>query len=231
MQQAGLPHGSHVSLSCASAIHFCISQRGMASRVMTVDLFLALMVFAFVMSVTPGPNNVMLLASGVNHGFQRSIPHMLGITFGFSFMIVVVGLGLGQMFERFPITYEILRYAGGAYMLWLAWRIANSGPVGEGKTSGSPLTFLQAALFQWVNPKAWVITISAIATYTPGDGSLWPVILVALVCGVVNFPTIGLWTMFGTLLRSMLTQPTFLRVFNISMAVLLVLSLAPLVWD
>lgn len=203
----------------------------MASRVMTVDLFLALMVFAFVMSVTPGPNNVMLLASGVNHGFQRSIPHMLGITFGFSFMIVVVGLGLGQMFERFPITYEILRYAGGAYMLWLAWRIANSGPVGEGKTSRSPLTFLQAALFQWVNPKAWVITISAIATYTPGDGSLWPVILVALVCGVVNFPTIGLWTMFGTLLRSMLTQPTFLRVFNISMAVLLVLSLAPLVWD
>ena len=104
-------------------------------------------------------------------------------------------------------------------------------PVGEGKTSGSPLTFLQAALFQWVNPKAWVITISAIATYTPGDGSLWPVLIVALVCGVVNFPTIGLWTMFGTLLRSMLTQPTFLRVFNISMAVLLVLSLAPLVWD
>ena len=110
-------------------------------------------------------------------------------------------------------------------MLWLAWRIASWGPVGEGKTSGSPLTFLQAALFQWVNPKAWVITISAIATYTPGDGSLWPVILVALVCGVVNFPTIGLWTMFGTLLRSMLTQPTFLRVFNISMAVLLVLRL------
>ena len=158
---------------------------------MTVDLFLALVVFAFVMSVTPGPNNVMLLASGVNYGFQRSIPHMLGITFGFSFMIVVVGLGLGQVFERYPITYEILRYAGGAYMLWLAWKIANSGPVGEGKTSGSPLTFLQAALFQWVNPKAWVITISAIATYTPGDGSLWPVLIVALVCGVVNFPTIG----------------------------------------
>ncbi len=90
-------------------------------------------------------------------------------------MILVVGLGLGQVFERYPVTYEILRYAGGAYMLWLAWKIANSGPVGEGKTSGSPLTFLQAALFQWVNPKAWVITISAIATYTPGDGSLWPV--------------------------------------------------------
>ena len=188
------------------------------------------MVFAFVMSVTPGPNNVMLLASGVNYGFRRSIPHMLGITIGFSFMIVVVGLGLGQVFERFPVTYEILRYGGGAYMLWLAWKIANSGPVGEGDTSGTPLTFLQAALFQWVNPKAWVITISAIATYTPGNGSLWPVLIVALVCGVVNFPTISIWTMFGTLLRNLLTQPTFLRIFNISMAVLLVLSLAPLVW-
>ena len=197
---------------------------------MTIDLFIALVIFAFVMSVTPGPNNVMLLASGVNYGFRRSLPHMLGITIGFSFMIVVVGLGLGQVFERFPITYEIMRYGGGAYMLWLAWKIANSGPVGEGKTSGSPLTFLQAALFQWVNPKAWVITISAIATYTPGNGSLWPVFIVALVCGVVNFPTIGMWAMFGTLLRNLLTQPTFLRVFNISMAVLLVLSLAPLVW-
>ena len=108
---------------------------------MTVDLFLALLLFAFVMSVTPGPNNVMLLASGVNYGFRRSLPHMLGITIGFSFMIVVVGLGLGQVFERFPVTYEIMRYGGGAYMLWLAWRIANSGPVGEGKTSGSPMTF------------------------------------------------------------------------------------------
>jgi threonine/homoserine/homoserine lactone efflux protein len=155
---------------------------------------------------------------------------MLGITIGFSFMIAVVGLGLGQVFERFPVSYEVMRYGGGAYMLWLAWKIANSGPVGEGQASGSPLTFLQAALFQWVNPKAWVITVSAISTYTPGSGSLWPVLIVALVCGVVNFPTIGIWTMFGTLLRNLLRQATFLRIFNISMAVLLVLSLAPLVW-
>lgn len=123
---------------------------------MTIDLFLALVVFAFVMSVTPGPNNVMLLAPGLNYGFRRSIPHMLGIILGFSFMVVVMRLGLGQVFERFPVTYEIMRYGGGAYMLWLAWKIANSGPVGEGKTSGSPMTILQAALFQWVNPKAYI---------------------------------------------------------------------------
>ena len=202
----------------------------MYCQVMTADLFLALVVFAFVMSVTPGPNNVMLLASGVNYGFRRSIPHMIGISLGFMLWSLSWALVSGRCSSVFPVTYEIMRYGGGAYMLWLAWRIANSGPVGEGKTSGSPMTLLQAALFQWVNPKAWVITISAIATYTPGNGSLWPVLLVALVCGVVNFPTIGMWAMFGTLLRNLLTQPTFLRIFNISMAVLLVLSLAPLVW-
>ncbi|MGB9141551.1 MAG: LysE family translocator [Aestuariivirga sp.] len=197
---------------------------------MTVDLFLALMVFAFVMSVTPGPNNLMLLASGVNYGFRRSIPHMIGISLGFMFMIIVMGFGLGQIFERYPVTYDIMRYGGGAYMLWLAWKIANSGPIGEGKTSGSPMTLMQAALFQWVNPKAWAITISAIATYTHGNSSIWPVLIIALVCGVVNFPTIGVWAMFGVLLRNLLMQPKFLRIFNVSMAVLLVLSLAPLVW-
>ena len=197
---------------------------------MTLDLFLALMVFAFVMSVTPGPNNLMLLASGVNYGFRRSIPHMLGISVGFMFMLVVMGIGLGRVFEIYPASYDIMRYGGGAYMLWLAWRIATSGPVGEGKTSGSPMTLLQAALFQWVNPKAWAISVGAIATYTPGNGSLWPVLIVALVCGVVNLPTIGIWAMFGTLMRNLLTQAAFLRIFNISMALLLVLSLAPLVW-
>lgn len=188
------------------------------------------MVFAFVMSVTPGPNNLMLLASGVNYGFRRSIPHMIGISLGFMFMIIVMGFGLGQIFERYPVTYDIMRYGGGAYMLWLAWKIANSGPIGEGKTSGSPMTLMQAALFQWVNPKAWAITISAIATYTHGNSSIWPVLIIALVCGVVNFPTIGVWAMFGVLLRNLLMQPKFLRIFNVSMAVLLVLSLAPLVW-
>ena len=196
---------------------------------MTVDLFLALLLFAFVMFVTPGPNNLMLLASGVNYGFRRSLPHMLGSSSGMAAMVIVTGFGLGQVFERFPVSHDIIRYGGGAYMLWLAWRIATSGPIGEGKTTGAPMTLLEAVLFQWLNPKAWVIAIGAIATYTPGNGNPWPVLLVGLVCGMVNFPSIGLWTMFGTLLRNLLTQPAFLRIFNVSMAVLLVLSLAPLV--
>ncbi len=197
---------------------------------MTLDLFLALVVFAFVTSVTPGPNNLMLLASGVNYGFRRSIPHMLGIGIGFTFMVIVVGLGLAQVFVAYPVLYQVLRYAGGLYMLWLAWKIANSGPVGEGKAGAKPMTFVQAALFQWVNPKAWVMVVSAIFTYTPDTGSLWPILMVAGTFGAIILPTVSVWTLFGTALRLLLENPKTLRAINISMAVLLVASMAPLLW-
>ena len=197
---------------------------------MTLDLFLALAVFAFVTSVTPGPNNLMLLASGVNYGFQRSIPHMLGIAGGFTFMVAVVGLGLAQAFVAYPALYQILRYGGCLYVLLLSWKITNSGPVGEGKAGAKPMTFAQAALFQWVNPKAWVMAISAISTYTPGAGSLWPVLMVAGTFGAINLPTVSIWTLFGTGLRLLLENPKILRAINIVMAVLLVASMAPLLW-
>ena len=197
---------------------------------MTLDLFFALVVFAIVTSVTPGPNNLMLLASGVNYGFRRSIPHMLGIAGGFTFMVVVLGLGLAQVFVANPLLYQVLRYAGGLYMLWLAWKIANSRPVGEGKTGAKPMTFLRAALFQWVNPKAWVMVISAITTYTPDTGKLGSILMVAGVFGAINLPTVSIWTLFGTALRLLLENPKTLRAINISMAVLLVASMAPLLW-
>jgi len=197
---------------------------------MTTDLFLALVTFAFVSSITPGPNNLMLLASGVNFGFKRTIPHMLGIGIGFTIMIVVVGFGLGAAFETYPVIYTALRVVGGLYMLWLAWKIATSGPVGEGRSSGTPLTFLQAALFQWVNPKAWVMGVTAIATYTLTANYFWSVLVVALVFGAVNLPCVSSWALFGTALKHVLNNPRILRAFNISMAVLLVLSLAPLLY-
>ena len=197
---------------------------------MSVDLFLALAAFAFVTSVTPGPNNLMLLASGVNFGFRRSIPHMLGIGSGFVLMVVLVGLGLGKLFEAYPPIYAGLRYVGGAYMLWLAWKIANSGPVGEGKDAGVPLTFVQAALFQWVNPKAWVMAVTAIATYTMPNNYIWSVLLVGLVFGAINVPSISSWTLFGTALKRVLNEPRYLRIFNVTMALLLVASLAPLIY-
>ena len=196
---------------------------------MTIDLLIALVGFAFVTSATPGPNNVMLLASGVNFGFRRTIPHMLGVGLGFTFMIIVIGLGLSQVFAAYPVMHDVLRYGGGAYMLWLAWKIANSGPIKDGEIRGTPLTFLQAALFQWVNPKAWVMGITAIATYTVTSSYIASVFAVGLVFGLVNIPSVSAWVLFGAAMRNFLKDPRHLRVFNVTMALLLVVSMAPLV--
>jgi threonine/homoserine/homoserine lactone efflux protein len=195
---------------------------------MTVDLYLALMLFAFVTSATPGPNNLMLLTSGVNFGFRRSIPHMFGIGIGFCFMVAVIGLGLGQMFERYPQVYSVLKYAGGLYMVYLAWKFASTRAIGEGKSTGHPMTFAQAVAFQWVNPKAWVMAITATTTYALPQGAWWPPILVAATFGLVNIPSVSMWAGFGTALRSVLGNPAVLRIFNITMALLLLVSLWPM---
>ena len=197
---------------------------------MGTDLFLALLGFAFVTSVTPGPNNLMLLASGVNFGFRRTVPHMLGINAGFPVMIVLVGLGLGQIFEIYPVLYTVLRVCGGAYMLWLAYKIAMSGPTGDGPSSGTPMNFMQAALFQWVNPKGWIIAITAIAAYTSPAAFGWTVLSVALAFAIVGGPSSVTWTLFGSGLRRFLNAPRYHRIFNVTMALLLAASLAPLVY-
>jgi threonine/homoserine/homoserine lactone efflux protein len=150
----------------------------MSAAAMTADLLLAFIAFAFVTSVTPGPNNMMLLASGVNFGLRRSLPHMFGISLGFMLLVASVGLGLGQVFEQVPMLYNVLRYAGAAYLLYLAWKIANAGaPDSQGDASAKPFSFLQAAAFQWVNPKAWIMAIGAITTYTPQDNFVVNVLL------------------------------------------------------
>jgi len=197
---------------------------------MSIDLLLALMAFAFVTSVTPGPNNLMLLASGVNFGFRRTVPHMLGINVGFPVMIALVGLGLGRIFEIYPMIYTVLRVCGGAYMLWLAYRIAMSGPAGNGTSSATPMNFMQAALFQWVNPKAWITAVTAIAAYTSPVVFGWTVLSVALAFAIVGGPSSVTWTLFGSGLRRFLDDPRYHRIFNVTMALLLVASLAPLLY-
>ncbi|GGJ91183.1 LysE family translocator [Pseudomonas matsuisoli] len=197
---------------------------------MSLELLFAFVAFAFVTSITPGPNNLMLLASGVNFGVRRSMPHMAGVCIGFTVMVAVVGLGLSQVFERMPVLHLVLRYVGAAYLLYLAWKIAYAtSPAGDGQGGTRPLTFLQAAGFQWVNPKAWVMAIGAIATYTPQGNFTLNVMLIALVFGLVNAPSIGLWTITGSLLRHWLEHPRARRTFNIGMALLLVASLYPIV--
>ncbi|TBU87013.1 LysE family translocator [Phytopseudomonas dryadis] len=199
---------------------------------MTLELLIAFVAFAFVTSVTPGPNNMMLLASGVNFGLRRSVPHMLGISLGFMVLVMAVGFGLGQLFEQWPALYTLLRYLGAAYLLYLAWKIANAGaPDSRGGERGKPFGFLQAAAFQWVNPKAWVMAIGAITTYTPQENFLVNVLLIAALFALVNCPSVGLWTVAGTLLRNWLRHPRVLRAFNIGMALLLVASLYPIFAD
>lgn len=194
---------------------------------MTHDLLLALTGFAFVSSVTPGPNNLMLMASGANFGFGRTIPHMLGVGLGFTFMVFVVGIGLIQVFEMVPGSQAVLRVVSVAYLLYLAWKIANAAPPEAGGVTGRPMTFLQAALFQWANPKAWAMALTAITLYAPSR-DLGAVLVVAAVFGAINLPSVGCWTLMGRAIRRWLTSHGRLRIFNRTMAVLLVASLWPM---
>jgi len=193
---------------------------------MTYDLFIALTVFAFVTSATPGPNNMMLLASGANFGFLRTIPHMFGISLGFGLMIFLIGIGLMQVFESYPASRALLSLVSVVYMLWLAWKIAHSAAPEGSAAGGTPMTFWQAAAFQWVNPKAWSMGLTAITLYA-ADRSVWSVALVALAFVLVNFPSVTIWVVLGREMRRFLTSPARLRAFNWSMAGLLVLSLYP----
>jgi threonine/homoserine/homoserine lactone efflux protein len=194
---------------------------------MSYDLLYGLVLFAFVSSITPGPNNLMLMASGANFGFGRTIPHMLGVGIGFTLMIVLVGAGLMQIFDLYPVAHTLLKVVSVASLLWLAWKIGTAAPPeNTGEAAGTPITFLQAALFQWVNPKAWTMALTAISVYSP-DRSLLSVVLVSLVFGIVNLPSVSVWTLMGEQMARILTSPARLRLFNWLMAALLVASLVP----
>lgn len=192
---------------------------------MSADLLLGFAAFALVTSITPGPNNLMLMASGANYGFRRSIPHMLGVGVGFMVMVGLVGFGLAQIFEAVPRLYTLLKVLSVAYLAWLAWKIARAARPQEG-TTGRPMTFLQAAAFQWVNPKAWTMAVTAMTIYLP-ERSPANILLIALIFGAVNLPSISCWTLMGQQMRRWLTNGTRLRAFNWSMAALLLLSLYP----
>ena len=188
--------------------------------------------FALSMSGTPGPNNVMVASSGATFGFTRTLPHMLGISIGFPIMLVAVALGAGQLLQAVPALHTALKWLGSAYLLWLAWHIATASPAPPDANAASrPLTMLQAGLFQWVNPKAWIIALGAVATYTTAEGVLGQSLLLALIFVVVTLPAVAFWTMTGVGAARLLRTERSLRVFNLVMAALLVLSLLPLLRD
>lgn len=192
---------------------------------MDTNLLIALAGFAVATSVTPGPNNMMLLASGVNFGFARTLPHMAGISLGHAVMVFAVGIGLAGVLHAQPAAMLALKVAATGYMLWLAWKIARAAPP-QGRAAGKPFSFGQAAAFQWVNPKAWAMAVTATAVYPPLPG--WQgMAMVAAVFALVNFPSVAVWAAAGQGLRGWLDAPGRLRAFNATMAVLLVASLWP----
>lgn len=197
---------------------------------MTIELLAALAVFAFVSSITPGPNNLMLMTSGINFGVNRTIPHMLGVSLGFTLMIALIGLGVMQVIEAVPGSVLFITIASGLYLLYMAWKIATTDTApAEAGSASKPFTFLQAALFQWVNPKAWTMALTAISAYAPKSQGWLGVVIVAAVFGIINLPSTGAWAVMGAKMRRFLGDPVRLRAFNIIAALLLVASLYPTV--
>jgi threonine/homoserine/homoserine lactone efflux protein len=195
---------------------------------MSHELLIAFIVFATVMFITPGPNNIMVLSSGLTYGFRRTVPHIAGITIGFAFMIAAVGLGFGTVFIAYPVLQSILKYAGAAYLVYLAAAIAMSGPPKPDEADArGPMTFWGAAMFQWVNVKGWVVVIGTITAYAAIAHFPWNIAIqtvLALALGVVST---SIWTLFGSALRPVLTSERAVRAFNVVMAILLLASLYP----
>ncbi len=195
-----------------------------------MELYLAVLVFAATASITPGPNNIMIMASGVNFGIKKSPPHLLGICLGFPIMVIAIGLGFGLVFQAYPLLHELIKVIGVIYLLYLAWLIASSKPSVINADVSKPLRFQQAVLFQWVNPKAWVMATGAISAYTSsGDAMLGQILFIAFAFSVTAGISVGTWLIFGVGLKRYLDDPLHYRAFNIAMAILLVSSMSPVI--
>jgi threonine/homoserine/homoserine lactone efflux protein len=197
--------------------------------ILTASALPAGILFALVTSITPGPNNTMLLASGVNFGFRRTLPHILGISAGVALLMLSVGFGLGEAFRRFEVLYTVLEVLSVAYLLYLAWKIGTSGEVQVKKGERRPMRFYEAIAFQWVNPKAWMMVLTAGTTIHLSADFGINALLMALIFNVIGLPCICLWAAFGTAMRRALSNPVWLRTFNIAMALMLVATLYPIV--
>jgi threonine/homoserine/homoserine lactone efflux protein len=196
---------------------------------MTIDYLISLFVFCLVMSVTPGPNNIMLMASGMNFGVRRTLPHMAGIQVGWPVMLLLVGMGLGQVFTLYPLLLTLLKVVSAVYMLWLAWNIAHAlSPATDSPVAAQPMTFMQAALFQWVNGKAWMMALATISAFTiPGQTRI-SVVAVVVAYFLTGFVSTASWVGFGAALRAMMADERFRRWINWGLAAALVLSLWPM---
>jgi threonine/homoserine/homoserine lactone efflux protein len=200
--------------------------------IITIEFAISVFLFALASAITPGPNNVMLMSSGVNFGIRRSLPLVCGVMFGFPAMFVAIGLGLGTVFQRYPLVHDAISVIGVLYLLFLAWKIARSGKPELRNTEAKPLSFVQAALFQWVNPKAWIMATGAIAAFTTaGDDIYRQVLVIAVIFMTASVPSAWTWLLFGVGLQKLLADDVWRQRFNLLMALLLVASMVPVVLD
>jgi len=193
-----------------------------------LEYYCSLFIFTFVAGITPGPNNMMLMTSGLNHGIRKSLPHYLGVCIGFPVMVAAIGFGMGAVFSKYPSIYLYLKISGITYLFYLAWKIANTGNPKTAQKIGKPFSFIQAAAFQWLNPKAWAIAVGALAAFTSKENftvNVFTVILAYLVMGLI---CMALWLKLGQSLKRFLQTGNRVNYFNIVMAVLLVLSVIPM---
>ncbi len=188
--------------------------------------FLPLLLFVIAATFTPGPNNIMVMASAANFGVRATAPHMSGVVLGFTFMVVAVGLGLGVVFVQYPTFHQVMKYLGALYLFWFAWKVATATGAKQESRRAKPLTFLQAAGFQWVNPKAWMMSVSAFAAYAAGGGvsPLAQALFFGAVFGGCAVPSVGVWALFGSAIGRLLKSNRALRIFNGAMGGLLAAS-------
>ncbi|MBN1113894.1 MAG: LysE family translocator [Oligoflexia bacterium] len=191
-----------------------------------LDLVFTLLPFSLSTTITPGPNNIMVTASGVNFGYRKTIPHILGVTVGLPLMMIVIGFGLGSVFKMYPVIHLVLKYVGAAYLLFLAWKIATFHQKENGSSKSKPFSFWQGLVFQWVNPKAWMMAIGAVSTFTTPKGNVYAeVLLIATVFFLICYPSMTVWTLLGINIRRLLSTDFYRTAFNITMALLLASSL------
>lgn len=195
-------------------------------------MILSIFSFGMASTMTPGPNNMMLLSSGLTFGYKRTIPHVLGVTLGFPVMVICVGLGVGQLFEVFPLIYSVLKIAGITYLFWMAWHIANTKGSFETKDAkDKPFTFWQAALFQWINPKAWMMAITSTAAFiTDQHAAFVQVVIISSIFFLCAIVSTSSWSLGGMMLRRFIQNRRIVRLFNVTMAILIVGSVMPFIF-
>ena len=197
-----------------------------------MDYLFAVVLFAISSSVTPGPNNIMVMTSGLNFGVRKSLPLLTGICVGFTVMLLLVGLGFSKLFEIFPHLHFIIKCIGVLYLLYLAYLIAISAGDVESDKQGKPFSFMKGALFQWVNAKAWVVATGALAAFTTvGADFFGQNVMIALTFFIVSFPCVGVWLIFGSLLKNAISNSRNRVMFNFTMSGLLVLSVIPVLME